>query len=130
MTSLSSTLRRLNWPLRTTLALAASLVLTASQAFAGTFYVDAANSKATDTGNGAGASNTPYKTIQAAVTAKGTQSNTIIVKPAVYRETVTMSASGASGKLVILQASAAGVIVSGADDFSATAKWTLVGGNV
>ena len=112
------------------LAIATLLVLDAPSALAATYYVDAANTKATDLGTGAGASATPYKTIQAAVTARAIGGNTIIVKPSIYRESVSVTVSGISKKSIVIKTSGPGVVVSGSDDFAATAKWTLVAGNV
>ncbi len=112
------------------IAIAMALVLDAPRALAATYYVDAANTKATDIGTGAGASATPYKTIQAAVTARAIGGNTIIVKPSIYRESVAVTVSGALKKLIVIKTSGPGVVVSGSDDFAGTAKWTLVSGNV
>ena len=63
---------------------------------AGTFYVDGSNPGASDTGPGSEA--IPYRTITTAVNKTGGPGTTIIVKPSVYREQVTVSASGASGR--------------------------------
>ncbi len=112
------------------IAIAGALVFAAPDAMAATYYVDAAHANATDIGTGAGGSSTPYKTIQAAVTARAIGGNTIIVKPSIYRESVALTVSGALKKLIVVKASAPGVIVSGADDFSATNRWTLVAGSV
>ncbi len=107
---------------------AMAVVLSTSSAFAATYYVDAANPSATDAGSGS--VSVPYKTIQAAVTARATAGNTIIVKPSVYRETVTFPAAGSSGSRIVMQASAPGVIISGSDDFSGVNKWVNIAGNV
>ncbi len=105
-----------------------AVLLTTSTAFAATYYVDAANPSATD--GGSGSVSVPYKTIQAAVTARATAGNTIIVKPSVYRETVTFPAAGSSGSRIVLQSSAPGVIINGSDDFSGVNKWVNIAGNV
>ena len=93
-----------------------------------TYYVDGANPLASDSNAGTVAA--PYKSISAAITARGAAGNTILVKPATYRETVTLAASGATGNPFIVRATAPGAIVDGADDFASTAKWTLVSGNI
>src|SRR5580765_4913331 len=53
-----------------------------------------------------------------------------MVKPGVYREQVSIPASGVSGSPLIVQAFASGVIIDGSDDFTNPAQWTLVLGNV
>ncbi len=93
-----------------------------------TFYVDGANPVASDSNAGTAAA--PYKTISAAIAARGAAGNIVFVKPATYRETVTLGVSGAAGNPFVIRATAPGVIVDGADDFAATAKWTLVSGNI
>ena len=105
----------------------AALLLAATSAFALTFYVDGSHPGATD--SGPGTSGTPYKTIKAAVSARAAAGNTIVVKPAVYREIVKFSATGTAANPVVVQAEP-GVMVTGSDDFTATAKWTLYTGNV
>ncbi|MBI3607785.1 MAG: right-handed parallel beta-helix repeat-containing protein, partial [Nitrospirae bacterium] len=97
---------------------------------AGTFYVDGANPSCTNTGSGAGSLTTPYCTISAAAKARGDAGTTLYVKPAVYHEQVTVPTSGASGSPFVIQAQGSPVVVDGADDFSATAKWTLYSGDV
>ena len=105
----------------------AALLLVSASASALTFYVDGAHPGATD--SGPGTAGTPYKTIKAAVSARAVAGNTIIVKPAVYREIVKFSATGTPANPVFVRAEP-GVIVAGSDDFSATTKWTLYTGNV
>ena len=99
-----------------------------SPASAATYYVDRAS--ATCSNSGAGTEAVPYCTITAAVNARGLAGNTILVKPGTYREQVSINASGASGSPLVVQAFASGVVISGADDFSSAAQWTLVSGNV
>jgi parallel beta-helix repeat protein len=95
---------------------------------AGTFFVDGADPGCSNTGPGT--AGTPYCTITAAAQARGGAGTTILVKPAVYREQVTVPTSGAAGNPFVLQAFEPGVVVDGADDFSSPAKWTLFSGNV
>ncbi len=97
-------------------------------ASAETYYVDAASPNCSSTGAGTEAQ--PYCTIGAALTARGAAGNTIIVKPGVYREQVTVAVSGAAGSPLVLQASGPGVIIDGADDYAATAKWVLTSGTI
>ena len=112
---------------RTLLACAFALVLNASIGSAATYYVDGASSIATDTGPGTSAQ--PYKTLQAAVTAFGLAGNTIMVRPATYREHVAVTVSGASSSPLVLEATGSGVVVSGSDDLSGTAKWAAFSGS-
>ena len=105
----------------------ALLTILAGTAGAATYYVDNQNPAATDVGPGT--PGTPYRTISAAVTQHGGPGTTILVSPGVYREQVSVSASGSSGLPFVLHATEAGVRVEGADDFSATDLWTQVSGN-
>jgi hypothetical protein len=109
-------------------AFALTAALWGSTAGAATFYVDRAS--ATCSNSGAGTEAQPYCTISSAVTARGAAGNIILVKPGVYREQVTVNASGVSGSPIVIQAFASGVVVDGSDDFSSAAQWTLVSGNV
>jgi parallel beta-helix repeat protein len=98
---------------------------------AGTFVVDGADSGCSDTAPGAGTEgNPPYCTISAAAAARGGPGTTILVKPAIYREQVTVRASGAEGSPFVFQALGPGVVVDGADDFSDPALWTPATGTV
>ncbi|HKA05377.1 MAG TPA: right-handed parallel beta-helix repeat-containing protein, partial [Acidimicrobiales bacterium] len=108
----------------------ATLAWSIPTAGAATFYVDRGNAACSNTGTTAGSATQPYCTISAAVAARAAAGNTILVSPGTYPEQVTISASGVSGSPIILQAAATGVVVDGADDFTATAKWALVSGNV
>src|SRR5262249_52385934 len=56
--------------------------------------------------------------------------NTILVQPGTYRETVTIPASGTSAAPIVLRANGPGVVIDGADDFSATSKWVPYSVNV
>jgi len=100
----------------------------ATRARAATYYVDAANPNASDVGPGSSAA--PYRTIQAAINARAGAGVTIAVRPGIYREALTVSRSGAEGDPFVLMAESAGVVVSGADDFSNPALWTPVSGDV
>ncbi|MBI3607787.1 MAG: PKD domain-containing protein [Nitrospirae bacterium] len=95
---------------------------------AGTFYIDGANPACSNTGPGT--ASTPYCAISAAASAQGGPGTTLYVGPAVYREQVTVPASGASGSPFVFQALGPGVVVDGADDLSSTAKWTWYVGDV
>ncbi len=95
---------------------------------AGTYYVDAASSNCSS--RAAGTQANPYCTIQAALNARAGAGTTILVKPGIYREQVTVSASGASGSPLVIQALGSGVVIDGADDLSGASRWTLSSGNV
>ena len=97
-------------------------------ASAATYYVDRSSASCSNTG--AGTEVQPYCTITAALNAHGIAGNTIIVKPGTYREQVSIPASGISGSPLIVQASASGVIIDGTEDYTNSANWTLVSGNV
>jgi hypothetical protein len=88
---------------------------------AGTYYVDRSSPNCSDTGPGSEAQ--PYCTIAAAVSARGGPGTTLLVKPGVYREQVTVGASGAAGSPLVLRAPEGGVTVDGADDLAGTAGW-------
>ncbi len=98
------------------------------QAAAAVYYVDNQSGTCSDTGPGT--SSNPYCTISAAIAAHKIAGTTILVRPGVYPEQVTVAGSGTSGNPIVLQADGSGVVVDGADDFSATSKWTLLSGNV
>ncbi len=107
--------------------LAAALIFTliASQAVsagAATYYVD--NQSANCSNVGAGTEAQPYCTISAAVAVHNGPGTTIIVKPGVYREQVTVPASGAAGLPFVIQASGPGVVVEGTDDFTGEGLWS------
>ncbi len=115
------------------LAFAACLVAgliasSGSPAGAATYYVDRLSP--TCSNSGAGTEAQPYCTISAAVNARGGPGTTIIVKPGVYPEQVTITTSGISGSPLVLRASAGGVILDGTDDFAATSRWVQVSGDV
>lgn len=97
-------------------------------ATAATYYVDASSPTCSPTGPGTEAQ--PYCTISQAVNLRAQAGNTILVKPGIYREQVTVRASGTQGNPIVLRATGPGVIIDGADDFSDPAKWVAVGGGV
>ena len=110
---------------------ALALALNASAAAstgAATFYVD--NQSASCSNVGTGTELQPYCTISAAVAAHNGPGTTIIVKPGIYREQVTVPASGAAGTPFVIKAQGPGVVVDGADSFAGAGLWTLVSGNV
>ena len=100
----------------------------AGSAQAGTWYVDVANPSASPSGPGTELQ--PYNSITAALNARAMPGTSLLIKPGVYRESVTVPTSGAVGLPLVLRATAPGVIVDGADDFSDPVKWTLLSGNV
>ena len=98
------------------LCLATILSLAApARALAATYYVDNGNASCSNSGPGTLAQ--PYCTIAAAIAAHNGPSATIIVMPGIYRETVTVPASGSTGNPFEIRAQGA-VIIDGADDFS------------
>jgi hypothetical protein len=107
------------------LALYAAL---AASAGAATFYVDTQSASCSNAG--AGTELQPYCTIGAAVAAHNGPGTTIIVKPGIYREQISLPASGASGMPFVLKASGPGVIVDGSDSFADLALWALSSGTV
>src|SRR6185503_12216910 len=104
------------------------LGLLAGRASAGTYYVDGSSLQCSP--SGPGTPEQPYCTISAAIAARGTAGNTILVQPGIYRETITFPASGTSLAPVVLRADGAGVIIDGADDFSLPILWVQYSGNV
>ena len=90
-----------------------------------TYYVDNQHWAASPTGPGTEAQ--PYNSISNAIAAHKGPGVTIIVKPGVYRETVSIPASGVSDAPFIIKASGPGVIVDGTDDFGANGMWIQPG---
>ena len=88
---------------------------------AGTFYVDTNNPSANDAGPGTEAQ--PYKTISAAARVRGGPGTTIIVKPGVYGEQVTIDTSGTAAQPYVLQGLGSGVLLDGSDDFGDPGLW-------
>jgi parallel beta-helix repeat protein len=94
----------------------------------GTFYVDVSSPACTHHGPGTEAQ--PYCSISAALDEHGGAGTTLIVRPGVYRERVTISASGTSDNPLILRAAGSGVVIDGADDFSNPVQWVPFAGDV
>jgi len=95
---------------------------------AATYYVD--NGSASCSPSGPGTEAQPYCTIGAAIAAHSGPGVTILVKPGLYREQVTLNASGVSSSSFVIQALGSPVQVDGSDDFSTTGQWTPFSGNV
>ncbi len=95
---------------------------------AGTFYVD--NSSASCSSAGPGTEAQPYCTISAAVAGQHGPGTTILVKPGIYREMVTINFSGAAGNPFVIKALGGPVVVDGSDDYTGTSKWSSYTGNV
>src|SRR5207244_2802043 len=89
---------------------------------AGVFFVNKSSPTCSDAGPGTEAQ--PYCTISGALAARGGPGTTIRVKPGLYRESVTVPVSGASGDPLIIQATGGTVNIDGAEDFSSTSLWT------
>jgi parallel beta-helix repeat protein len=103
--------------------------LASSQAFAaGIFYVDGANPSCSNIGPGS--EETPYCTITAAANLKGGPGTTLVVKPARYREQVTVMAAGLKGMPFVFLAVDSNVVVDGTDDFSLPESWIQHAGDV
>ena len=96
-----------------------------------TYYVDNRNASCSDVGAGTQAQ--PYCTIGAALAAHHDPGTTMNVLPGLYREQVTLPASGLSGSPIILKAvpgPGQPVVVDGTDDFTSTALWSQSSGDV
>ena len=94
----------------------------------GTFYVDVSNPACSNEGPGTEAR--PYCNISDALEGHAGAGTTVVVKPGIYRERVTISASGTPDSPLILRAAGNGVVIDGADDFSSPALWKPYSGNV
>src|SRR5262249_35603338 len=62
--------------------------------------------------------------------ARGGPGTVLQVKPAIYREQVTVPASGSSGNPFVFQAVGSPVIIDGADDYGSPSLWSAYSGNV
>jgi parallel beta-helix repeat protein len=116
-------------------AIAAIVWLVVSTASLGAvFYVDGASPACSNAGPGS--TTVPYCTISAAAAAHNGAGVTILVRPAVYKETVTLTgSSGAAGNPFIIQAATPpmgtpAATLEGSDDFTGSGLWTLSSGNV
>jgi parallel beta-helix repeat protein len=97
----------------------------ATRAAAATVYYVDANSVSCS-GSGPGTEAQPYCTITSAMNAHNGAGVTIVVKPGVYREQVTVPNSGAAGNPFVLKALTPDVILDGSDSFGDPAQWTAV----
>lgn len=86
-----------------------------------TVWVD--NQSATCSSAGPGTEALPYCTIGAAMAANKGPGVTIMVKPGIYREQVTVPAAGLDGSPFVFRAAAPGVVIDGSDDFANTGLW-------
>ena len=105
-----------------------ALALVASTANAATFYVNNQSAAATDAGAGTLAQ--PYRTITAAVNQRGGAGTIIEVLPGIYREQVSVSASGVAGNPFVIRASGPGVVIEGSESFATATQWTQFYENV
>lgn len=97
----------------------------------GTYYVDDSGASCSDVGPGTPAH--PFCTISAALGRQHAPGTTLIVRPGVYREQVTVPGSGEPGNLIVLQGQGAPgdpVVLDGADDFADPARWIPYAGAV
>src|SRR6266571_1010242 len=95
------------------------------------YYVDRTNPNCSDVGPGTQAQ--PYCKIGVALAAHHDPGTTINVLPGLYREQVTLPASGLSGSPIVLKALPGPgnpVVVDGTDDFSSSALWSQYSGDV
>jgi len=113
---------RLHAAVRAAVPCAVLIALLGPAAHAQTFFVDAQNGACSNSGPGTEAQ--PYCTISAALAAHKGPGITIVVKPGIYREQVTVPASGAAGLPFVFQAQGPRVVIDGADDFANVALWT------
>src|SRR5262245_64585114 len=90
-------------------------------ALAATCTVDGDDPLCSDAGPGSDL--TPFCTINKARTL-AMAGDVVLVRPAVYREQVSPSASGVAGLPITYRASASGVILLGTDDLSDAAGWS------
>jgi parallel beta-helix repeat protein len=88
--------------------------------------VDRADANCSDSGSGS--STVPYCTISRAAKVS-VAGDTVMVRPAIYRETVSPKNSGTSGNPITYQATGPGVIVQGTTDLSSPdSAWTPADG--
>jgi len=109
-----------------TAVLALVLAAAAASAEAQTVYVDGPNPAASDLN--VGTELQPFKTINGAMGPNKGAAVTILVKPGVYREQISVPTSGAAGFPFVFRATGPGVIMDGSDDFSNTALWAATTG--
>jgi len=97
-------------------------------AAAGTYVVDQQSVTCSPTGPGTESS--PFCTIGAAVAAHHVPADTIVVKPGIYREQITIPGSGTAANPFVIRANGPGVLMDGADSFASATLWTLSTGTV
>ena len=107
---------------RLPLWLLALLLGLVSSAHAQTFYVDRQSPSCSNTGPGTEAQ--PYCTLNAAAAAHKGAGVTLVVKPGIYREQLTVPASGVAGNPYVVRADGPGVVLDGADSFDTPGQWT------
>ncbi|MEO6463771.1 MAG: right-handed parallel beta-helix repeat-containing protein, partial [Candidatus Eisenbacteria bacterium] len=96
---------------------------------AGTYFVDGSNPACSN--SGPGTSVVPYCTITAALAAEAGPATTIRVAPGVYREQVTIPASGTAGIPLVIQGDGTSgnpVLIEGGEIFSDPALWSPAAG--
>lgn len=93
----------------------------ARAANAETYYVD--NQSPNGSLAGPGTEGQPYSTITAAVAARRGPGVTIVVKPGIYREQITIPESGTQEAPYVLRAEGPGVVLEGCDDFKDETLW-------
>jgi hypothetical protein len=118
--------RRLRLAVRAAIPSVVLLAALGTASSAQTFFVDASNGACSNLGPGTEAQ--PYCSIGAAMAAHKGPGITIVVKPGVYREQLTVGASGAAGSPYVIQGRGPGVVIDGADDFANAALWTPAAG--
>ena len=91
-------------------------------------HVNARNPWSSNTGPGTALR--PFRTITAAVAARGGPGVTILVSPGIYREQVPIGTSGEVGNPFVIRAAGHGVVVDGADALNAESDWIQFSGNV
>jgi parallel beta-helix repeat protein len=112
--------------LRTVLVTAALAVAASIASAQTTVYVDRTNPAANDANIGTELQ--PYLTINGAMAANNGPNVTILVKPGVYRESMSVPNSGALGFPFVFRATGPGVVIDGSDDFSTSAQWAAAAG--
>ena len=115
--------RAMTLPAVATPALVLALLGCATPAAAAVYYVDNAN--LTCSNAGPGTETQPYCTISAAAAAHNGPGVVLLVKAGIYREQVTVPASGTSGNPFIFQAFGGPVVLDGSDDFSSPSQWVV-----
>lgn len=92
-----------------------------------TLWVNGADAACSDSGPGTDLA--PYCSISAAV-AQAVPGTSVLVRPGVYREMITVPISGAAGSPLVIQGVGAPVVVDGSDDLGSPSLWTVASGSV